>query len=115
MPKESGTVEQPTVTAPEPPKSQLIVNDAEAVSYYSATSRVWGSSEEVIIDFSQGIRPTNQPNTAVLKIDSRVIMSPWAAKRLAIALSQTVQRYEQVYGPLELDPQKRQKAAPPKR
>ena len=43
----------------------------------------------------------------MLKIDSRVVLTPWAAKRLAIALGQTVQRYEQAYGVIEIDPRRR--------
>lgn len=98
---------QETVTAPEAQKAQLRIDDAGCATFYSSTSRIWGSAEEVIIDFSQGIKPTGQPNTALLKIDSRVILSPWAAKRLAIALGQTINRYEQTYGVLEIDARKR--------
>ncbi len=101
-----------TVTAPEQqqPQTQLRIDDAGAVTNYSSTSRIWGSAEEIIIDFSQGIRPAG-PNVAVLKIDSRVILSPYAAKRLALALGQTVQRYEQAYGTIEIDPRKRQRSS----
>ena len=104
------TQQQETVTAPEGQagQTQLQIDDASANVSYSSTSRIWGSAEEIIIDFSQGVRPGSQPNTAALKVDSRVILSPWAAKRLALALGQTVQRYEQTYGILEIDPRKRQ-------
>ena len=102
--------QQETVTSPEgqQAQTQLQIDDTKANVSYSSTSRIWGSAEEIIIDFSQGVRPGSQPNTAALKVDSRVILSPWAAKRLALALGQTVQRYEQTYGTLEIDPRKRQ-------
>jgi hypothetical protein len=106
MAKEVDTTNE-TVTTAEAPKAQLRIDDAGVTTYYSSTCRIWGSAEEVIIDFSQGIRPSGQPNTALLKIDSRVILSPWAAKRLAIALGQTISRYEQTYGVLEIDARKR--------
>jgi hypothetical protein len=100
-----------TVTAPEQqPQTQLRIDDAQATTHYSSTSRIWGSAEEIIIDFSQGIRPAG-PNAAVLKIDSRIILSPFAAKRLALALGQTVQRFEQTYGVIEIDPRKRAKGS----
>ena len=103
--------QEETVTAPEgqQQQTQLQLDESQAQTFYSSTSRIWGSAEELIVDFSQGVRPSGKPNTAVLKIDSRIIMSPWAAKRLALALSQSVQRYEQTYGTLEIDPRKRQK------
>ena len=101
--------QQETVTAPEGQgQTQLQIDDANASVSYSSTSRIWGSAEEIIVDFSQGVRPGRGANTAALKVDSRVILSPWAAKRLALALGQTVQRYEQTYGILEIDPRKRQ-------
>lgn len=101
-----------TVTHAEPPQAQLRIEDSTAVTTYSTTAQIAGSAEEIILGFSQGVRPTNQPNVAVLKIDTRVILSPYAAKRLALALGQTVQRYEQAYGVIEIDPRKRLRAQP---
>ena len=87
---------------------QLQIDDAGTPSTYSTTVRVWGSAEEINLDFAGALRPTGQ-NTAKLKIEQRVILNPWAAKRLAIALAQAVGRYEQMYGTLELDVRKRSK------
>lgn len=102
----SGTGE--TVTAAErQPQQQLRIDESSVATFFSSTSRIWGTAEEIMLDFSQGVRPTGQRNVAVLKIDSRVVMTPWAAKRLAIALGQTVQRYEQQYGTIEIDPRRR--------
>lgn len=109
-PKAEAQQQQETVTAPEGQsgQTQLQVDDSNATVSYSSTSRIWGSAEEIVVDFSQGVRPAGQQNVATLKVDSRVILSPWAAKRLALALGQTIQRYEQTYGILEIDPRKRQ-------
>lgn len=106
--------QQETVTSPEGQagQTQLQIDDANTSVSYSSTSRIWGSAEEIIVDFSQGVRPSGKPNVASLKVDSRVILSPWAAKRLALALGQTIQRYEQTYGILEIDPRKRQQGTP---
>jgi len=105
----------PTLIGPDthPPQMQLRVDENDTRTFYSSTSRISSSAEEMIIDFSQGIRQVGQPPQAVLKIDARMILSPWAAKRLALALGQTIQRYERTYGLLEIDPRKRQLDAPP--
>jgi len=96
-----------TVTAPEgQPKAQLRLDESDVKNYYASTTRLSGSAEEITIDFAQGIRPVG-PSAAVLKIDARIVMSPWGAKRLAQALEQTISRYEQAYGVLEVDPRKR--------
>ena len=85
---------------------QLRIDDATTPVTYSTTVRVWGSAEEFNLDFAGPIRPAAK-NVASLKIDQRVVLNPWAAKRLAIALGQAVGRYEGTYGVLELDERKR--------
>ena len=85
---------------------QLQIDDSQTPVTYSTTVRVWGSAEEINLDFAGPIRPTG-PSSARLKIDQRVVLNPWAAKRLALALNQAVVRYEQTYGNLELDARKR--------
>ena len=86
---------------------QLQIDDTQAKMYYSSTARVLGSAEEITIDFAGPVRSTQEPAVARLKIDQRIVLSPWAAKRLALALGQAVSRYEQTYGPLEIDERKR--------
>lgn len=88
------------------------VDDTSAPVSYSSTVRVSGTAEEFTLDFAGQLRPAGQ-NRATLKIDNRVVLSPWAAKRLAMTLGQAVQRYEQAYGKLELDPRKRLRVPPP--
>jgi hypothetical protein len=46
-----------------------------------------------------------------MEISTKIYMSAFAAKKLALTLSQAVQRYEQQFGPIELDPRRRIKQA----
>ena len=92
---------------------QLQIDDSQTPLLYSTTVRVWGSSEEINLDFAGPIRPGTAPRTARLKIDQRVVLNPWAAKRLAVALGQAVGRYEATYGTLELDERRRRVAGAP--
>ena len=99
-----------TIAAPDEQaqqQTQLQIDESKLNVYYASTVRVSGTAEEMSLDFSQGIRPSGQPNVAVMRLDARVVVSPWAAKRLALALGQAVQRYEQAYGVLEIDARKR--------
>jgi len=111
--------DDPSRTAPAQPESEnvaapggeqeaprLEIDDANAVSYYAPTARVWGTSEEIVADFAERLVPGSD-NTTTMKIDARVIMSPWAAKRLVMAMHQAVQRYEKAYGTIVLDPRQR--------
>ena len=102
--------ENETIAAPgeqQQQQVQLQIDDSQAELSYSTTARVWGSAEEINLDFAGPIRPSGQRNVARLRIDKRIILNPYAAKRLAIALGQAVSRYEKAYGALELDERKR--------
>ena len=111
---ETDTIETITAAGDQQAQSQiqLQIDDSQTPLLYSTTVRVWGSSEEINLDFAGPIRPGDQPRTARLKIDQRVVLNPWASKRLAVALGQAVGRYEATYGTLELDERKRRVAAP---
>lgn len=108
MSKEFGNESIETIsTAEAETQVQLQIDDKDTPSLYSSTIRVSGTNEEINVDLGGPIRSTG-PKTATLKIDQRIILNPWAAKRLALALGQAVQRYEQTFGTIELDPAKRQ-------
>lgn len=88
---------------------QIQIDESAADVHYSTTSRVWGSAEEVYLDFAGGIKPS-APGKAVMRVEQRIILSPWSAKRLAIALNQVVANHEKQFGVLELDVRKRSAA-----
>ena len=90
---------------------QINIDDSDAQTTYSSLVRVGGSAEELVLDFSGPLRPTG-PKSAVMKVDQRIIMNPWAAKRLHMAIEQAIQRYEETYGNLEVDERKRRVAQP---
>lgn len=90
---------------------QVSIDDSHSTTTYSSTCRVSGTAEEVNLDFGGALRPTGA-RSAVIRIDHRIILSPWSAKRLALLLQQTVTRYEQTYGVIELD-ERRRRLAPP--
>ncbi len=110
--QQSDTIETVAAANQQPnSKIQLQIDESTTPVTYSTTVRVWGSAEEFNLDFAGPLRPAGQ-NVARLKIDQRMVLNPWAAKRLAIALGQAVARYEATYGALELEERKRRVAAP---
>lgn len=79
---------------------------------YANVCRIAQTPNEVIVDF--GVNPNffgailDEP----LKLDSRVILSHDAAKRLCLHLTATIQNFEARYGTIELDVAKRLKNPP---
>ena len=111
MSKETGSesIDSISSSAQQNQQIQVSVEDTDTPTLYSSQARVWGGTEDLTIDFLGRLRPTS-PKSALIKVEQRVILNPYAAKRLAMLLTQTVQQYERAFGHIELDEQKRRVA-----
>ena len=92
----------------------LRVDEREMSSSYANAFRTNGTAEEVMLDFgvnllSPAAQQDAQPEI-IFKVNDRVIMNYYSAKRLAITLSQLIRRHEDDFGELELDVAKRRKS-----
>jgi hypothetical protein len=90
---------------------QVSVREEKAVSLYSNMSRVsmGPQAEEVILDIGLMMHDSARTETLTMDVSARVVMSVFSAKKLALMLSQAIQRYEQQFGTIELDIRKRLK------
>jgi hypothetical protein len=90
---------------------QVNLREDKAQHVYSNVSRVamGPQAEEVILDLGTMQHDSTRPESLTMDITTRVYMSVFAAKKLALTLSQAVQRYEQQFGPVELDVRRRLK------
>ncbi len=91
-------------------QSEIVLNDRDAHSAYSNFARVTATPEEVIVDFALNPNPFVQGKYEV-KINQRLIMNFYTAKRLCRALVATLQRIESSFGAIELDVQRRVQGA----
>lgn len=72
-------------------------------SSYCNMANVTSTREEVVLNFGVNQnwdQPGDGPGPLEVDIEHRVILSPFAAKRLSDALAQLVRDYEQRYGAL---------------
>lgn len=81
---------------------QIQLNDEKAVCGYSNFCRVVGTPEELIIDFGLNPQPVGIP-TIPINISQRVVLNYATAKRMLLALQQTIQRHEATFGVVEID------------
>jgi Protein of unknown function (DUF3467) len=81
---------------------------------YANVCRIAQTPNEMFIDF--GLNPNffGPILTEPLKLETRVILTHDAAKRLLLHLANSVQSYEAKYGVIELDITKRLVQQPPK-
>jgi hypothetical protein len=85
------------------------IDTAALKTTYANVCRIAQTPNEVIVDF--GLNP-NFFGTILaepLKLESRIILSHDAAKRLLLHLANAIQSYEAKYGVIELDINKRVK------
>lgn len=94
---------------PQPQQMQVHIREDKATTVYSNVCRVGATPEEIFVDFAINLQQQDAQGVAVMDVNTRVLMNFYSAKRLALALSQAVQRYEQTFGVLELDPRRRLK------
>lgn len=105
-------VEQPAPGAPAAQQTQeVVVDDSSANAGYANFCRVSSTPEELILDL--GLNPTPYATGKVdVKVNQRIILNHFTAKRLWSALSMALQRHEQAFGVLETDVRKRVKGTP---
>lgn len=97
---------------------QLRIDERDLDTSYANAFRTNGTAEEVILDFGfNQVVPAQQAQQAegqeqvpqiLFKINNRILLNYYTAKRLAITLSQLIRRHEEQFGELELDVSKRQ-------
>jgi hypothetical protein len=91
------------------------IDQAAMKTTYANVCRIAQTPNEVIVDYGMNPNFFGQMLDEPLKLETRVIMSHDAAKRLCLHLMATIQNYESKYGTIELDVTKRlkpQAAAP---
>jgi hypothetical protein len=88
------------------------IDQANLKTTYANVCRIAQTPNEVIVDYGMNPNFFGQMLDEPLKLETRVIMSHDAAKRLCLHLMATIQNYESKYGTIELDVTKRLKAQP---
>jgi hypothetical protein len=101
----------PTADAGQAP--QQFATDASALStVYTNFCRVNVTPEELVLDFGLNTQMTPTPGAEPVKLTHRVVMNFFTAKRLMNHLIGVISHHENIYGPLELDIQKRMRGRP---
>jgi Protein of unknown function (DUF3467) len=86
---------------------QIPVDATNLSAEYANFFRVTGTPEELVLDFGLNTQQMTQGGPEVVKLSHRLVLSFYTAKRLYGALQWAVNRYENNFGVLETDFQKR--------
>ncbi|HVW02332.1 MAG TPA: DUF3467 domain-containing protein [Planctomycetaceae bacterium] len=88
------------------PTTQQVEEAANLDAFYTNFARVTRAPEELVLDFGLNLQGPGGAAHPV-KIERRLVMNYYTAKRLLGVLGMAVQGYEQTFGPLETDVNKR--------
>jgi hypothetical protein len=77
-------------------------DDTGIINAYANVCNVSSSREEVVLVFGMNNAWERDASEVHVKLNSRVILSPFAAKRLSLLLSSVVQQYEARFGVMDM-------------
>lgn len=99
---EEATTPQPA--GQEGQQIQVMLVEQDVKTIYANAYRIHPAAEEVVIDLGFNMPNPNpqQPNSMVLKITDRAVLSYVNAKRLVLSLQQLIKRYEQQFGEIDV-------------
>ena len=83
-------------------QAKIIWDDGNMRSVYANASNVAGGREEIVLLFGMNQAWHAGQKEIKIQLTDRVILSPFAAKRLSMLLNNVLQNYEKQYGTLEL-------------
>lgn len=83
-------------------QTKIIWDDSNMRSVYANASNVAGGREEIVLLFGMNQAWHAGQKEIKIQLTDRVILSPFAAKRLSVLLNNVLQNYEKQFGPLEL-------------
>lgn len=86
----------------EPQAPKVIWDDSDMRSLYSNVTNVTGGREEIVLLFGMNQAWHADQKEVKIELGERVVMSPFAAKRLAILLNRTLGEYEKRFGELNI-------------
>ena len=78
-------------------------DDSAMRSIYSNVCHVTGTREEVVLLFGVNQAWHGEVKEVTVQLQDRIILSPYAAKRLNLLLTRLLREYESRYGALSID------------
>ncbi|MCB1747150.1 MAG: DUF3467 domain-containing protein [Gammaproteobacteria bacterium] len=86
-----------------PTESNIRWDDTHIRSSYANVCNIVSSREEVSLLFGMNQRWDAKQNELTIELSDRIVLNPYAAKRVALLLGNVIEQYEQKFGPIDLD------------
>jgi hypothetical protein len=99
-----GQVGDAQAAQPAPGHTRILWDDTNMRSGYANVANVAGTREEIVLLFGMNQAWHAGQKDIKIQLIDRIVMSPFAAKRLALLLNQVLKDYETRYGTLDVGP-----------
>jgi hypothetical protein len=86
-------------------------DDSNMRSVYANVCNVAGTREEIVLLFGMNQAWHSEQKEVTVHLTDRVVLSPYAAKRLSLLLNNVVGSYESRYGALDIESQRQARAS----
>jgi len=83
-------------------QTKIVWDDSNMRSVYANVSNVAGGREEIVLLFGMNQAWHAGQEEVKVQLTDRVVLSPFAAKRLALLLNNVIGDYEKRYGALDV-------------
>ena len=97
---EGGVADQPQAGV----QPKIVWDDSNMRSAYANVSNVAGTREEIVLLFGMNQAWHAGQKEVKVQLTDRIVLSPFAAKRLSMLLNNVLQDYERRYGELAVGP-----------
>ena len=87
-------------------QTKIVWDDSNMRSVYANVSNVAGGREEIVLLFGMNQAWHSGQTEVNVQLTDRIVLSPFAAKRLSMLLSAVVADYEKKFGTLEIGVQR---------
>lgn len=84
-------------------QQKLVWDDTNMRSVYSNVANVAGGREEIVLLFGMNQAWHAGQKDIKVQLSDRIVMSPFAAKRLSMLLNGVLADYEKRFGPIEIE------------
>ncbi len=81
-------------------------DDSNMRSVYANVCNVAGTREEIVLLFGMNQAWHSGQKEVTVQLTDRIVLSPFAAKRLVVLLEGVVRDYESRYGKLDVEPRR---------
>jgi len=89
--------------AKEKPTATIRWDDSGIRGIYANVCNVLSTREEVSMLFGMNQKWDAENNQLVIELTERIVMNPYAAKRVALLLNNVIEQYEAKFGVLQLE------------